>query len=138
MPRFSHNLCSNNMSQIMMRKLFVVLVVLIFSACSVPKPQPDSFVNAEQAIQLAEQVGAEQHSPVELRFAREKLEEAHKGVEYKQYDKTFYLIEQAEINADLAVEKTKAAIVRARVSELAKENAVLRQEFEDAYGEAFE
>ena len=138
MPRFSHNLCSDNLSKIMMRNLFFVLVALTFSACSVPKPQPDSFVNAEQAIQLAEDIGAEQHSPVELRFAREKLEEAHKGVEYKQYDKTLYLIEQAEINADLAVEKTRAAIIRSQVSELARENATLRQEFEEAYGETFE
>jgi hypothetical protein len=121
-----------------MRNLFIIFSVLFLSACAAaPKPQPDAFVNAERAINSAVEAGAEQHSPVELRFAREKLQEAHKGVEYKQYDKTHYLIEQAEINVELALEKTKAATVRGQVSDLQKQNEVLRGEFEDAYGESF-
>ena len=120
-----------------MRNLLIFPLLFILFSCAVAKPPPDSFDNAERGIEAAVKAGAEQHSPVELRFAREKLQEAYKGIEFKQYDKTLYLIEQAEINAELAIEKTRSATIRSQVTELSKENESLRQEFEAAYGEAF-
>lgn len=120
-----------------MRNLFLIPLILILVSCATPKPPADSFANAEQAIDAAVAAGAEQHSPVELRFAREKLLEAHKGVEFKQYDKTLYLIDQAEINAELAIEKSRAAVIRGQVTELARDNQALREEFENTYGETF-
>jgi len=121
-----------------MRYIFLMPLLLLLVSCATPKPQPDAFADAEQAIETAVNVGAEQHSPVELRFAREKLAEAHKGMEYKQFDKAIYLLEQSEINADLAIEKTQAAILRGQVTDLARENEVLREDFESTYGEVIE
>lgn len=110
---------------------------LILASCATPKPAPDAFANAEKAIQAAVQAGAEDSAPVELRFAREKLAEAHKGMEFKQYDKAIYLIEQAEINAELAIEKSRTAAIRARVTDLARQNEILREEYQNMYGEDF-
>jgi hypothetical protein len=121
-----------------MRNLFIVLPALILTACVAAKPAPDAFNDAEAGIEAAIRAGAEEHSPVELRFAREKLAEAHKGMEYKQYDKAIYLIEQSEINSELATQKSRAAQVRAQVTELARENEILREDFEATFGEAFE
>jgi hypothetical protein len=115
-----------------------MLLILLLASCATPKPAPDSFADAEEAIQAAVAAGAEEHSPVELRFAREKLAEARKGMEVRQYDKSFFLIEQSEINSELAIEKSKAAVMRARVAELSGENAVLLEDFESSYGEDFE
>ena len=121
-----------------MRKLCLVFFVLLLASCATPKPAPDAFSDAEEAIQAAIQAGAEEHSPVELRFAREKLAEARKGMVVRQYDKSFFLIEQSEINSELAIEKSKAAIMRARVAELSRENEILLEDFESTYGEDFE
>lgn len=121
-----------------MRILMTVLVLAVLASCASAKPQPEAFASAEKAIAAAERAGAEQHSPVELRFAREKLDEARKGMEYKQFDKAFYLIEQSEINAELAIEKSRTALVRARLAEQARENEVLREDFERTFGEPFE
>jgi len=118
-----------------MRYFFLVPCLLIFFSCSQVKPEPRSFENAEQAIDAAVTAGAEQYAPVELRFAREKLLEAQKGIEYKQYDKSWYLIEEAEINAELALEKSRSAAIRSQVTELARKNEILREEFENTYGE---
>jgi hypothetical protein len=115
-----------------------VFSILLLASCATPKPSPDAFANAEQAINDAIQAGAEEHSPVELRFAREKLAEARKGMEVRQYDKSIYLIEQSEINSELAIEKSKAAIMRAKVAELTRENEILGEDFESTYGEDFE
>jgi len=120
-----------------MRNLVLLLSLLALAACATPKPAPDTFADAENAIDAAVQAGAEEHSPVELRFAREKLAEARKGMEVRQYDKSIYLLEQSEINSELAIEKSKAAEMRAKVAELTRENEILQEDYESTYGEEF-
>jgi len=120
-----------------MRNLVVIIFILILASCTTVKPAPDAFNDAEEAIEAAIRAGAEEHSPVELRFAREKLAEARKGMEVKQYDKSIYLIEQSEINSELAIEKSRTAMIRARVSEQTRENEILREDFESTFGEDF-
>jgi hypothetical protein len=117
--------------------LVVIFTTLVLASCAAPKPAPNAFNDAEEALQEAVDAGAEEHSPVELRFAREKLAEAQKGMEYRQYDKAIYLIEQSEINSELAIEKSRTAEVRAQVAEQTRENEILREDFESTFGEDF-
>lgn len=121
-----------------MRNLIFTLLLLSLVSCSTAKPQPDAFASAEQAIEAAVQADAEQYSPVELKFAREKLAEARKGMEYKQYDKALYLIEQSEINSELAMEKSRAAKLRGQVSELTRSNEILREDYENTFDEVIQ
>jgi len=118
---------------------FALLPTLVLSAllasCMVPPPAPDAFANAEQAIDAAVRAGAEEHSPVELRFAREKLNEARTGMEVRQYDKATYLIEQSEINSALAIEKSRTAETREQLAKTARENEVLKEDFRATFGE---
>jgi len=117
------------------RVLPALLLSLTLTACVTAKPAPDAFLDAEQAIEAAVRAGAEEHSPVELRFAREKLAEANEGMEYRQYDKATYLIEQSEINSELAIEKSRTAITRGRVAEIARANEILKEDFRATFGE---
>jgi len=133
-----HNLPFNILIFEAMRILFLVILTLLLTSCATTKPAPDAFSDAEEAIDAAINAGAEEYSPVELRFAREKLAEARKGMEVKQYDKSIYLIEQSEINSDLAVEKSRTAVARAKVTEQARENEILREDFKSTFGEDFE
>jgi hypothetical protein len=135
--RMRHNPCRTSEISKTMRKSLIIVVSLFLASCAATKPAPDAFKDAEAAIDAAVQAGAEEHSPVELRFAREKLAEARKGMEYKQYDKSIVLIEQSEINSELAIEKSRAAVMRTKVAELTRENEILRQDFESTYGEGF-
>lgn len=118
----------------MHKTIFIVVSALLVS-CATARPTPDAFEDAEEAIEAAVRAGAEEHSPVELRFAREKLAEARKGVEYKQFDKAIVLIEESEINSELAIEKTRTAKIRNNVSDLSRKNEILREDFEATYGE---
>ncbi len=113
---------------------FTLVITALLTACATPKPSEGAFNSAERSMDAAIQAGAEQHAPVELRFAREKLEEARKGMERKQYDKSFYLIDQSEINSELAVEKSREARVRAELAEQRKQNEVLIEDFSRTYG----
>ncbi len=114
--------------------LTLLLSTVLLAACTTPKPPEDAFQSAERFIEAAIEAGAEQHAPVELRFAREKLAEARKGMDYKQFDKSFYLIDQSEINSELAIEKSREANARANLSEQIKQNEVLAEDFARTYG----
>lgn len=118
-----------------MQKTLLILIALLLVSCAGVRPSPGAFDNAESAIEAAVRAGAEEHAPVELRFAREKLAEARKGEEYKQWDKAIVLIEESEINSELAIEKTRTANLRNKVAELARQNEMLREDFERTYGE---
>lgn len=123
----------------MTRSIPALLLALLLTACAAVKPDPSAFEAAEQGIQAAERAGAEELAPVELRFAREKLEAARRGMETSQYDVALWLIEESEINSELAIEKSRTALARRKANELRRSNELLREELQANYGvEAFE
>ncbi len=119
-------------------KYSMLATVVILTGCAVSMPSQSSFSSAEQAISLAEQAGAEEHSPVEMRFAREKLAEARHGMEVRDYDAATLLIEQSEINAELALARTQAALQRQKVNDLQSANAIQLEQYRQTLGEDFE
>lgn len=121
-----------------MRIVIYMISSLVLLSCSVAAPGPEIFATAEQAILAAERAGAEELAPVELKFAREKLAEARLGIEKRQNTVALYLVEQSEINSELAIEQSRAAQSRRKVNELRRANEVLREELETNYGESFE
>ena len=121
-----------------MRIALYLLVAIFLLSCVTTAPDPDAVASAERAIQAAERAGAEELAPVELRFAREKLESAKLGMEKSKYTVAMYLIEQSEINSELAIEQSRAAQSRRKVNELRRSNEVLREELESTYGESFQ
>lgn len=122
----------------MIRNFSLLLLVLLLAACAGARPDPSAINSAEEAIAAAERIGAEELAPVELRFAREKLVSARRGIDNGQYDIALWLIEQSEINSELAIEKSKATLARRKASELRRSNEILREELRADYGEDFE
>ena len=119
-------------------KLFLISIICLFlSACTSARPGPDLFDSAERTIQTAVDVGGDEFAPVEMRFAREKLASAHKGLEKQKYEVAVYLVEQSEINAELAIEKSRAAKARRQANELRKNNAALRENLRESFGDDF-
>ena len=121
-----------------MRNTLYLLACLVLLSCASAQPGPNAFKPAEQAILAAERAGAEELAPVELRFAREKLESARLGIEKKKYAVALYLIEESEVNSELAIEQSRAAQSRRKVNELRRSNEVMKEEMETNYGESFE
>ncbi len=120
-----------------MRPLLLSLFILLLGACATTPPDPSVFESAERAIEAAERAGAEELSPTELKFARERLELARTAVENKKYPESLLAIEQSEINSELAIEKSRAALERRKVNELRRSNELLREELIALYGEEF-
>ena len=120
-----------------MKPTVIALFLLLLAACASPRPGPDVVASAEQAVAAAEQAGGDEFAPTEMRFAREKLKSAKLGLENKKYEVALYLLEESEINSELAIEKSRAAKVRRQVNELRKSNEELLADMRSTFGDDF-
>ncbi len=121
-----------------MKLFLIVLCCLVLAACTTARPGPEMFDSAENIIQMAVDADGDELAPVEMRFAREKLEFAHKGMEKQKYEVAMYLVEEAEINAELAIVKSHAAKARRRANELGKSNEALSTSLHETFGDDFQ
>ena len=120
-----------------MKPILILIVCLTLAACMAPRPDPGVFDAAENAIQAAEEVGGDEFAPVEMRFAREKLASANLAMEKQKYEVVVYLVEEAEINAELASEKSRTAKSRRQVNEQRKSNEQLDVSLRATFGDEF-
>ena len=120
-----------------MKPILISICCLFVAACTTVRPGPEVFEAAEKAIQTAEAVGGDEFAPVEMRFAREKLESARKGLEKQKYKVAVYLVEESEINSGLAIEKSRTARSRRQVNELRKSNEELEKSLRETFGDEF-
>ena len=121
-----------------MKAIFILFVSIAISGCTSVRPGPDAFESAERAIGLAVEAGGDEFAPVEMRFAREKLESARIGMEKQKYEVAMYLVEESEINAELAIEKSRTGESRRRANELRKSNDELEVSLRETFGDEFE
>ena len=121
-----------------MKSILIAAVLLALTACTTTPPGPEGVNSAEAAITAAEAAGGDEFAPVEMRFAREKLEVAKKGMEKQKYEVANYLVDQSEINSELAIQKSRAAKKRRQVNELQKNNEELEARLRDTFGDEFE
>jgi len=120
-----------------MKPILIAFVCLVLGACATVRPDAAIFESAERAIKAAEAAGGDEFAPVEMRFAREKLQSARKGLEKEKYQVSVYLVEESEINAELAIEKSRTAKSRRLVNEMRKSNEELEARLHDTYGDDF-
>jgi hypothetical protein len=121
-----------------MSRILLLTLSVALTACAATPPPANVFQSAEAAIKAAERAGAAELSPVELGFARERLELARQAMENKKYDAVFLAIEQSEINAELAIEQSRTVTERRRVNELRRSNELLLEELQGIYGEVLQ
>ena len=107
------------------------------AACVASRPDPQVLESTEKSIQSAEAAGGDEFAPVEMRFAREKFASARLAMEKQKYEVVVYLAEEAEINAELAIEKSRTAKSRRQMNELRKSNDELRATLIETFGEEF-
>ena len=120
-----------------MKPILIALVCLVLTACQTVRPDNSILEIAEQAILAAEAADGDEFAPVEMRFAREKLVSARKGMEKEKYTVAVYLVEESEINSELAIEKSRTAKSRRRANELRKSNAELEEKLRATFGGEF-
>ncbi len=94
-------------------------LAIALAGCGSKSPRPTSeLALAGSALKSAEQSGAREHAPIELRIAREKKDAADKAIAEEKYAKARYLTVEAQADAELAraaadAKKTRLELKRA-------------------------
>lgn len=112
--------------------LFAVLLVALLAACRTPEGPALAVSEAENAVERVMVGEATEHAPLELRLAREKLDEAREALAAEQYDDARRLAEKAIVDARLAEVKAEAATARATADDLQQGVETIRSEAERA------
>lgn len=123
-----------NMIQIkscsLLRLSMIACIVLVIGACATTNvPAPDTS-EAEAMIKQAEEAGAQEYAPVELRNAREKVEQAKAYVEQEKNAEALRMTQQASVDAELALIKARSAKAQEAVKQLQETIETLREEIE--------
>jgi len=108
----------------------ILSLTLVACVSSGPPLQSDFFSTAEAAVAQAEAGGAEQHAPLELRFAKQKLAAAVAANTAGDPATARRLARQVEVDAELCLAKTNAAIARDAVRQQREANERLQVELE--------
>lgn len=118
-----------------LRWLVVVLTVLFIGACATTPPDPDLLSNAEAAIARANQAGGDIHAPLELRLANRRLALAREQIDQGNIAGAHHLADQAQIEAELAFARTRAALARADLEAKRQAFEALQANLVELYGE---
>jgi hypothetical protein len=78
-------------------------------ACSSVPPPTEQLAVAQTTVESAASSGAAEYSPVEMKFAQDKLTAARTAVEKEEYETARRLAEQAQLDAKLAETKARAS-----------------------------
>ncbi len=108
--------------------LGVLFLAASLTACSsAPKPKAELALSND-ALQQAENAGAREYAPVELRRAREKNEMALEAVSRDSMVTARRLSEQSQVDAKLAQAKANAQRSQAALSELSEGIDLMKEE----------
>jgi hypothetical protein len=119
-----------------LRPIALALATLfMLAACATTPIDPGILDNARTAIQQATDAGAGEYSPLELRFARERLARAEAHVEAREHDNARRMADQAEVEAQLALARTRAALARAELARKQRELEQIEADISEVFGE---
>jgi hypothetical protein len=107
-----------------------VLAALSVAGCSTVSPPKDSVAAADLAVKEANKSKAPQYSPLELRKAMDKLDEAKRAMTKKEYVQARRLAEEALVDAQLAEAKAASEDARRTASDVRQSLETLRREAE--------
>jgi hypothetical protein len=106
-----------------------MLSSFFFLACSANTvPIQKDISNAEMIITRAQTGDVDEYAPLELRLAKEKLQEAKSAFEREEYKSAQYLAKEALLTANLAQEKARTEKTRKIVQELRESIDTLNKE----------
>ena len=112
------------------------LLILLFTGCGSSKlPAPSSeLAAANQSVEQAKLVGAEEYAPLEIRAARQKLDRARQLMNDKKHAQAKMVIEQAMLDAELAQVKSLSSKSEKAVNELQETIKTLKEEIQRSRG----
>lgn len=105
--------------------------VVLLTACATPEQAPTEQLAVSRAtIDQAVSAGASEFSPVQLNSARGKIDRANVAMGAQEYGQARVLAEQAQVDAQLAITRTRSSKAQRAASALQEDRRVLRDEID--------
>lgn len=104
---------------------------LLLSACASTPPPNSDITAADLAVRRAQEVNASEFAALEMRTARDKLQQARSIVDKEDednYPKAARLAQEAQVDARLAESKARSARAQQTEQEMQKATEALRQQ----------
>ena len=115
----------------MMHGIGVTVAAAIFIAgcASIPAPTEQMAVSKVE-VSNASSAGGNEFAPLEIKSAMDKMDSAERAMAAEDYVLARRLAEQAQVDAQLAAAKARAAKAQKAAKALQTDNRVLRQEID--------
>ena len=103
-------------------------VAIAMTGCASIPPPIEQIAVSKAALIRASSAGSNEHAPVELRSATEKMSAAELAMSKEDYLRAQNLAEQAQVDAKLAETKSALAKAQLAVGNAEESNRILREE----------
>ncbi len=107
-----------------------VLGITILTGCSGMKPPHEEIARSAYTIKAAEEDGARELAPLELRQAKKTLEKAQAALKNEDYEEALNYAKTAELEAQLAQAITESASNNAAAQEIKESIRTLKKELD--------
>jgi hypothetical protein len=108
---------------------WIAATALVLTACASGPPAPTAQLAASAAtIDEAVSAGAGELAPIELNTARDKLERAHVAMNDSNNVRALILAEQAQVDAQLAMARTRSAKTAKAANSQQEDRRILRED----------
>lgn len=105
-------------------------ISMVFVSCASSRPPVQEIAQSEAVINQADQVGAEEYAPLEIREARKKLQNARELESQEKYEEARRMALRAEVDAELAEAKALSEKAQNAVQQLRESIRLLKEEIE--------
>lgn len=115
--------------------VFMLLIIALLPSGCAKENKKLSAMQIETTsatVKQAEEAGARDFAPIELRLAEQKLEKARLALKNKKYDRALRLSQQSEVDAGLAEAKSRTAKAEKAVDELQQSIHTIQSEIDRA------
>jgi hypothetical protein len=107
--------------------LGVSIFLAALAGCGPTKPPNVGLDEAARSLDAARDAGAPTYAPMELRNAEDHLAQARARFAKRDYDEAAYLVQEAQVDSELAAVRARLGKAREKVDARTHENADLRQ-----------
>lgn len=102
--------------------------LILLNSCASTSPPLQQLTETETIIMQAQQIGAADYAPLDIREARMKLDRAREKMNQGENEEAAMLAEQARVDAELAQMKTLSGKSQLALNELRESIRILREE----------
>jgi hypothetical protein len=106
----------------------VGIFVLALAGCGPTKPPNVGLDEGARSLDAARDAGAPTYAPMELRNAEDRLSQARARFAKRDYEEAGGLVQEAQVDAELAAVKARLGKAREKVDARVHENAQLREQ----------